>query len=304
MAVDGVTLWMHGGVARLRAEARDPVTELRIAGVGPLTSLIAAVSLTGTAAWMDVLSGPGLAVECVSWLAAINFVLAAFNALPTAPLDGGRVLRAYLWHRGGDRVRAARGAVVAGRFLGWFPIAAATVEGRAAELRGLLGDMTVRQSDDAGAGRRDGHGHRRGLPVHRAVPPLRPHGVSRGGARRQRGRAGVVRRISRVPLENRSTVVIRDIWGSPCWSPGQWCTAICPRPGRSGRSRGWHQQVWSKPEGPAEPFDAQETSRPGKENPEDPGPGPDGPCTPGLRQRDACRTRGGDDDGPTDRGGP
>lgn len=75
---------------------------------------------TGTAAWMAVLSAPGLAVECVSWLAAINFVRAVFNTLPAAPLDGGRVLRAYLWHRGEDPVRAARGAATAGRYLGWF----------------------------------------------------------------------------------------------------------------------------------------------------------------------------------------
>ncbi|QIB49339.1 CBS domain-containing protein [Streptomyces aureoverticillatus] len=237
VAVDDVTLWMLGGAARLRGAARHRVTELRIAGVGPLTSLIAAVFFTGTAAWMAVLSAPGLAVECVSWLAAINFVLATFNALPAAPLDGGRVLRAYLWHRGGDRVRAARGAVAAGRYLGWFMlltgfasvllsgvlvglwsalvgwflIAAVTAEGRVVQLQGVLGDVTVRQvmtpEPVTVAPTVTVEGFLGTLPFrrygHRAVPAVACDGAV----------AGLVPawRINRVPLEGRSKVVIGDL---------------------------------------------------------------------------------------------
>ena len=40
LEVGGITLWLFGGVAELRGEARDPGAELRIAGVGPLVSLI------------------------------------------------------------------------------------------------------------------------------------------------------------------------------------------------------------------------------------------------------------------------
>lgn len=42
-----------------------------------------------------------------------------FNALPAAPLDGGRLLRAFLWWRTGDRLRATLCATTAGRGLGW-----------------------------------------------------------------------------------------------------------------------------------------------------------------------------------------
>jgi Zn-dependent protease len=48
----------------------------------------------------------------------MNVLLAGFNLLPGAPLDGGRILRAFLWRRTGDRVRAARSAATAGRAVG------------------------------------------------------------------------------------------------------------------------------------------------------------------------------------------
>ena len=51
--VEGITLWMLGGAARLRGEAPSPAAELRIAGVGPLTSLLAGGVLTGAAVGLD-----------------------------------------------------------------------------------------------------------------------------------------------------------------------------------------------------------------------------------------------------------
>ncbi|MEV5986640.1 site-2 protease family protein [Streptomyces sp. NPDC052051] len=167
--VDGITLWMLGGAARLRNEAPSPGAELRIAAVGPLTSLVLGGVFTGLAVGLDALRVPGLVVEAVAWLAAINILLAVFNALPAAPLDGGRILRSFLWHRSGDRLRATRGASAAGRALGWlmvaaglaavllggslsglwaalvgwFLIAAATAEARQAELRGVLHGIPV-----------------------------------------------------------------------------------------------------------------------------------------------------------------
>ncbi|MFJ8200807.1 site-2 protease family protein [Streptomyces sp. NPDC096152] len=169
--VDGITLWMLGGAARLRTEAPTPGAELRIAGVGPLTSVVAGGVFAGLAVWLQALHVSGLVVEAVAWLAAINILLAVFNALPAAPLDGGRLLRAFLWHRTGDRLRATRGATAAGRALGWFMvvtgfaavlfasslsglwaaligwflIATATAEARQAELHTMLDDVPVRR---------------------------------------------------------------------------------------------------------------------------------------------------------------
>nr|WP_246422057.1 site-2 protease family protein [Nocardiopsis mwathae] len=167
--VEGITLWLLGGVARLQDEAKSPSVELRIAGVGPLVSLLAGLGFAVMAVLVAVALGPGLILEAVAWLAAINILLAIFNVIPAAPLDGGRLLRALIWWRTGSRVRATVGAATAGRIFGWslvllgaylflqgaalsgvwlaviglFLISAATAEGRHAEMRGVLAGVPV-----------------------------------------------------------------------------------------------------------------------------------------------------------------
>ena len=66
--------------------------------------------------------------SALGWLAWMNVMLAGFNMLPGAPLDGGRVLRAYLWHRNGDRLRAATTAARAGQVLGYILVAMGILE--------------------------------------------------------------------------------------------------------------------------------------------------------------------------------
>jgi Zn-dependent protease/CBS domain-containing protein len=170
--VDDIVLWLLGGVARLKGEAPNPGAELRIAGIGPLVSLILGGVFTGIAWLLHLGSAPGLLVEVPAWLAAINILLAAFNAIPAAPLDGGRLLHAVLWWRSGDRLRATAGAANAGRvfgwllvavgfylfvrgdgigglwfaLIGWFLVGAATIEAQQAQIRGVLRDIPVRNA--------------------------------------------------------------------------------------------------------------------------------------------------------------
>ncbi|MGK5528997.1 site-2 protease family protein [Streptomyces sp. URMC 129] len=170
VGVDDIVLWLLGGATRMRAEAPTPRAELRIAGSGPLVSLLLGVLFTGAAWLLAAASASALAVEAAAWLAAINVLLAVFNAIPAAPLDGGRLLRAFLWWRTGDRLRATTGASAAGRvfgwvlvalglwaflwtgalgaawtaLIGWFLVVAATEEARQARLRAALGGVPVR----------------------------------------------------------------------------------------------------------------------------------------------------------------
>lgn len=113
--VKSLTLWLFGGVASLGGEATTPAAELRIAAVGPATSVAIGAAFAVAAGLLDVLGGDSLLVGVAGWLAGINVLLAIFNLIPGAPLDGGRVLRALLWRHHGDRVRAAVSAARAGR---------------------------------------------------------------------------------------------------------------------------------------------------------------------------------------------
>ncbi|MFP1626608.1 site-2 protease family protein [Streptomyces sp. 5K101] len=172
VSVDDITLWLLGGVARLKSEASTPGAELRIAGVGPLVSLLLGGVFALAAGLLEGVSDAGLVVEALAWLAGINILLALFNALPAAPLDGGRLLRAIVWWKTGSPLRATVVATAAGRVLGWllvgvgvylllagapfsgvwlvvigwFVIAMATMEGGQARLRELLGGIPVRDA--------------------------------------------------------------------------------------------------------------------------------------------------------------
>jgi Zn-dependent protease/CBS domain-containing protein len=119
--IKSITLFLFGGVAELEAEPKSGLTEFWIAIAGPLMSLALGFwSLSGAA----TLTGLAPAVTSVlSYLALINLVLALFNMVPAFPLDGGRVLRAYLWHRSGDVLAATRTAARSGTFFAYFLMA-------------------------------------------------------------------------------------------------------------------------------------------------------------------------------------
>ena len=115
----GIVLWLFGGVAQLEGDTPDARAELRVAAAGPAMSL-ALAAVSGAAAWLLGRTGQSaLLVAAVAWLAGINALLGVFNLLPAFPLDGGRVLRAFLWRRWRDRLRATAAAAWAGKVVGY-----------------------------------------------------------------------------------------------------------------------------------------------------------------------------------------
>jgi Zn-dependent protease len=124
LTVEGITLWLLGGVARFEGEPESPGAELRIAGSGPLVSLLLGMLLAGASAVLLIAGMNGMVAGCLAWLAAINVVLALFNVIPAAPLDGGRLVHALLWRLSGDRTKATLRAAVAGRAFGWIAMIA------------------------------------------------------------------------------------------------------------------------------------------------------------------------------------
>ncbi|HNQ30176.1 MAG: Zinc metalloprotease [Methanoregulaceae archaeon PtaB.Bin009] len=98
--INSITLLIFGGVSSMEESTPDPKVELPMALVGPLTSL--GVGLLCTAllyVFAGIIADPplaGLLVFIFAYLGLLNIFLFAFNLLPAFPMDGGRVLRAYL----------------------------------------------------------------------------------------------------------------------------------------------------------------------------------------------------------------
>jgi Zn-dependent protease len=167
MEIDGITLWLFGGVASFRGMFPGPGAEFRISVAGPVVTLVLAAAFAAVAAYSDLSESID---GVVFWLAYINLSLLVFNLLPALPLDGGRILRAGLWRLRGDFLWATKIAAETGRaagllviaagvvlflmggtfggawlaFLGWFVLSAAGGEARQAEARRTISGLSVR----------------------------------------------------------------------------------------------------------------------------------------------------------------
>jgi Zn-dependent protease/predicted transcriptional regulator len=118
--VRGITLFLFGGATHAKVESRGPKDELIVSVVGPLSSLLLAVTffLLGTAL-REVFRPLGGGFR---YLGFVNLLLAIFNMLPGFPLDGGRVLRSLVWRATGSLSRATRIASIAGQTVGYLLI--------------------------------------------------------------------------------------------------------------------------------------------------------------------------------------
>ena len=167
MEIEGITLWLFGGVAKFRGMFPSAGAEFRIAIAGPVVSLLIGLGFVAVAL---VLTGAAEIDGIAAWLGYINLMLLVFNLLPALPLDGGRVLRSALWGARDDFAWATRVAAGIGRgfgylfiaggvalffwanatsglwlaFIGWFLLGAASGEARYLAVRDALGGFRVR----------------------------------------------------------------------------------------------------------------------------------------------------------------
>lgn len=116
--VDGITLWLFGGVARLSGDALSGSAELRITLVGPAITIAVGIFFAVISAGLSTFNLFPLTADMFAWLARISVILAIFNLIPAFPLDGGRVLRALLWRFTHDQLRATSIAAWLGRAFG------------------------------------------------------------------------------------------------------------------------------------------------------------------------------------------
>ncbi len=126
----GIDLWFFGGMARPAREPESAAEEFKISAAGPAATLAILVVCVGVIALMAsggpsllttgnrgqlvnaLLSSEGVPTTplgaLLGWLVFINALLLVFNLVPAFPLDGGRIARAAIWWRTGDRNRGTR----------------------------------------------------------------------------------------------------------------------------------------------------------------------------------------------------
>lgn len=130
-----IAVWPLGGVAMMRDMPEDPLIEARVSLAGPLVNLGLAMIFAALGALLgseNPMSSYGESFSLASMLAfgvMVNLALGLFNLLPAFPMDGGKVLRAFL-ARKGDWMGATETAVRLGRMCSWGMVLAAFIYGR------------------------------------------------------------------------------------------------------------------------------------------------------------------------------
>jgi Zn-dependent protease/CBS domain-containing protein len=132
--VRSITLFLFGGVSNIQRDPDDPRSELLMAIVGPLTSLVIGALLVVIVSLLSRRTIAGLTDPVTAigrlgpvallglWLGYVNVVLGIFNLIPGFPLDGGRVLRSLLWMASGSVLKATRWASGVGQAIAWLMI--------------------------------------------------------------------------------------------------------------------------------------------------------------------------------------
>lgn len=106
--IGNITLFLFGGVASIMREPGTPAAELKVAAAGPAASVVIAL-LCFLIEWP---LPQGWGDDLFFFLAYSNLALAIFNLLPAFPSDGGRILRAILWHYRTSQAKATANASV------------------------------------------------------------------------------------------------------------------------------------------------------------------------------------------------
>jgi len=120
--VTKISLFIFGGIAQMEGEPDEPISEIKIAIAGPAMSVFLFIFFLILANIMTFWRAPEAAGVLFNYLASINLILAIFNMVPAFPLDGGRVLRALIWHFKGNLQNATMIASSMGSAFGYFLI--------------------------------------------------------------------------------------------------------------------------------------------------------------------------------------
>lgn len=117
--VKSITLFLFGGLASLERESKTPGEAFWVAIAGPAVSFLLFILFRAV-----VLTTPitGAVAAILGLLASINLMLALFNLIPGLPLDGGNILKSFVWKITGNPYKGVMFAGRVGQALGWIAV--------------------------------------------------------------------------------------------------------------------------------------------------------------------------------------
>ncbi|MEJ2294439.1 MAG: site-2 protease family protein [Candidatus Lokiarchaeota archaeon] len=118
LKVTEIELYVFGGASKIEEDPKTPKSEIVITVVGPLTSLLIGGVFLLIYFGIPFLLPPIVAVT-LFYSGITNIGLGLFNLLPAFPVDGGRILRAYLWYRRKDIISATKTASRIGSYFAY-----------------------------------------------------------------------------------------------------------------------------------------------------------------------------------------
>jgi len=117
IGIERIVLLPIGGVSAMEELPEDPGQEFRIAIAGPLVNFLIAIICYGL--FFGLATPYPTIAAFLNYFALVNVILGAFNLIPAYPMDGGRVLRAFLAGRM-SYLQATETAASVGKFLAIF----------------------------------------------------------------------------------------------------------------------------------------------------------------------------------------
>jgi Zn-dependent protease/predicted transcriptional regulator len=118
LKVSEIELYLFGGVSKIEEEPTTPKSEILISIVGPLSSLVIGGIFVAILILIPI-SLPTFIFIILFYTGITNIGLALFNLIPAFPIDGGRILRAFLWHRRSNIISATKTASKIGSFFAY-----------------------------------------------------------------------------------------------------------------------------------------------------------------------------------------
>jgi len=118
LIVTEIELFIFGGVSKIEKEPETPKSEIIIAAVGPMSSFVIGFVFL-LIIFLSPLTLPAFIFVSLLYTGISNISLGLFNLIPAFPIDGGRILRAFLWYRKRDILSATKTASRIGSYLAY-----------------------------------------------------------------------------------------------------------------------------------------------------------------------------------------